>query len=136
MARMDHHTRAQVIIYPARSGLGRESHTQTYLFHRSLNKPTTKHQLRRLPWTATTGAALAGEAPAGHAPLAPLTPTDADAATRPLMVELGPMEIRTFELELRCVAAVGGEGGGKKAAASPVPVPLAEGERGAWTMME
>jgi hypothetical protein len=50
------------------------------------------------------------------------------------MVEVGPMEIRTFELELLLVPA-GVEDGkdGKKAAA---PVVLAEEGEGGWMMME
>ena len=75
-------------------------------------KPKPNSQLRRLPWTATTGATLAGTVPAGHPPLPSFdAETAADALTRPLMVELGPMEIRTFELEVVVVEQQGAEKG-------------------------
>lgn len=100
--------------------------------------PPKQTQLRRLPWTATTGQTLAGAAPAGHAPLPPLAADDANALTRALMVGLGPMEIRTFEVAL----AVKGRENGDEVEAEAVPGVragvdgLREEEKGAWMMME
>lgn len=89
--------------------------------------PTHHKQLRRLPWTATTGQTLAGATPAGHAPIDTLTIDDADALTRPLDVEVGPMEIRTFEVQLLSSSASESGLGGLEGA---------EAEAGRWLMME
>jgi hypothetical protein len=130
--------------FPPHDTLPPETHTHTHTTQHNppIPPPPKKKQLHRLPWMATTGATLAGKAPFGHTPLATLVSDDVDAATRPLMVEVGPMEIRTFEVEL--VVPVGGMGAGgvveveeeKGGVDALLAGEKGEGGRGGWTMME